>query len=90
MEIIITEHARLEAQRRQIDLELLQATVENPEQKILSERGRIVFQSKYYDNIENKEMLLRAIVAQTGDTLKVISVYKTSRIDKYWIGEEGK
>ena len=88
MEVIITEHARFEAQRRQIDLELLQAIIENPEQKVPSKRARTVFQSKYYDKIENKEMLLRAIVTQTGDTIKVISLYKTSKVDKYWIGEE--
>ena len=32
-------------------------------------------------------MLLRVIVEPAGDSLKVISVYKTSKIDKYW-GEE--
>jgi LysM repeat protein len=89
MKIIITNHARFEAQRRQIDLELAQAIVENPGQKIPSQRARIVFQNRYYDKIENKEMLLRVIVAQSGDKLKVISVYKTSKIDKYWRREEG-
>ena len=88
MKIIITNHARFEAQRRLIDLELVQAIVKNPGQKIPSQRARIVFQSKYYDKIEDKEMLLRVIVAQSGDALKVISVYKTSKIDKYWRREQ--
>ncbi len=47
----------------------------------------IVFQSKYYDKILNKEMLLRAIVELAGEDLKVISVYKTSKIDRYWVKE---
>ena len=85
---IITDHARFEAQRRQIDLELMLSTVEDPQQKVPSKGNRVVLQSKYYDKINGKEMLLRVIVELAGDTLKVISVYKTSKIDKYWIREE--
>lgn len=50
--------------------------------------GRFVIQNKCYDNITEKDMLIRVIVEDTGDTLKVISVYKTSKIGKYWIEEE--
>jgi len=64
------------------------STVENPQQKVPSKGNRVVFQSKYYDKINGKEMLLRAIVELAGDTFKVISVYKTSKIDKYWIRKE--
>lgn len=89
MELIITDHARFEAQRRHIDLEIVLSIIRGPQQKIPSRKGRAIFQSKYYDNIENKEMLLRAIVEQTGDVIKVVSIYKTSKIDKYWTkGEE--
>ena len=88
MKSIITDHARFEAQRRQIDLELMLSTVEDPQQKVPSKGNRVVLQSKYYDKINGKEMLLRVIVELAGDTLKVISVYKTSKIDKYWIREE--
>jgi hypothetical protein len=49
---------------------------------------RAVFQSKYYDIIEQKEMLLRVIAETAADTLRVISAYKTSRIEKYWMREE--
>lgn len=85
MEIIITKHARFEAQRRQIDLESVMQAIQNPQQKVLSRKNRIVYQDKYYDTIAGKEMLLRVIAEQSGDTLKVISVYKTSKIDKYWV-----
>ena len=88
MKPIITDHTRFEAQRRQIDLELMLSTVENPQQKVPSKGNRVVFQSKFYDKINGKEMLLRAIVELAGDTFKVISVYKTSKIDKYWIRKE--
>ena len=88
MELVITDHARFEARRRHIDLELALSIIQNPQQKIPSKKDRVVFQGRYHDTIENKEMLLRAIVEPSGDTIKVISLYKTSKIDKYWIREE--
>jgi hypothetical protein len=36
--------------------------------------------------IADKEMLIRVIVEPDGSTVKVISVYRTSKIDKYWTG----
>jgi hypothetical protein len=43
-------------------------------------------QSKYYDQEEKKEMLLRVIGIKTSDKFEVITVYKTSKISKYWVG----
>jgi len=34
-------------------------------------------------------MLLRVIMEPAQEALKVISVYKTSKIEKYWIREVG-
>lgn len=85
---LITEHASFEAQRRGIDLELVLSTVEHPQQKVPSIKNRFVLQNRYYDKITDKEMLLRVIVELAGSTLKVVSVYKTSKIGKYWIEEE--
>ncbi|MCX5991309.1 MAG: DUF4258 domain-containing protein [Chloroflexi bacterium] len=86
---VMTEHARFEAQRRGVDLKLVLSTIENPQQKIASKKNRFIFQSRYYDKIENKEMLLRVITEPAQEALKVISVYKTSKIEKYWIREVG-
>ena len=88
MATIITEHARFEAQRRGIDLTLVLSTVEHPQQKIPSKKKRLVLQSRYYDKMADKEMLLRVIVESAASELKVVSVYRTSKIDKYWIEEE--
>ena len=51
----------------------------------MSKKGRIIAQSKYYDKIEGKEMLLRVVAIESATHCKVVTVYKTSRIDKYWI-----
>ncbi len=82
---VITDHARFEAQRRNIDLHFVESIIESPQQKVSSRRNRIVFQSKVYDKILGKEMLMRVIVEQSGDILKVISIYKTSKIGRYWV-----
>ena len=85
MKLIITDHARFEAQRRNIDLDFIESIIENPQQKVSSRRNRVVYQSKFYDKILGKEMLLRVIAEQSGDMLKVISIYKTSKIGRYWV-----
>jgi hypothetical protein len=86
--IIITEHARFEAQRRGIDLELVRSIVEHPQQIIPAKKNRLVLQSKYHDKLEEKEMLLRVIIEPVENSQKVISVYRTSKMDKYWREEE--
>ncbi len=84
MKIIITKHADFEAERRGIKEELIKAVVENPQQKASSKKGRVIVQSKYYDEEINKEMLLRVVGIETQDKFEVVTVYKTSKISKYW------
>jgi hypothetical protein len=50
VKIIITEHARFEAQRRGIELDLALSIVEPPQEKIPSKNNRLVFQSRYYED----------------------------------------
>jgi hypothetical protein len=42
-------------------------------------------QNKYYDSVEGKEMLLRIVGIETSEKFNVITVYKTSKVVKYWI-----
>ncbi len=85
MEVEIKEHAGFEAKRRGISEELIVRVVNNPQQKVPSKKGRIIIQNKFYDNKEKKEMLLRIIGLETTEKFVVITVYKTSKISKYWI-----
>ena len=84
MNIIITEHAKFEASRRNIPEELIRSVIENPQQKLPSQKGRVIVQSKYNDEEEDKEMILRVIGIASVEDFKVITVYKTSKINKYW------
>src|SRR3972149_12157007 len=82
--IIITDHAKFEAGRRNISEELIRSVIENPQQKLPSQKGRVIVQSKYNDEKEDKEMILRVIGIASVEDFKVITVYKTSKINKYW------
>lgn len=85
MEVIIEGHASYEAERRCISEELIKAVVKNPQQKLPSKKGRVIVQNKYYDSVEGKEMLLRIVGIETSEKFNVITVYKTSKVAKYWI-----
>lgn len=85
MGIIITGHGRFEAARRDIPEGLIKSVIESPQQKLFSKKGRIILQNKYYDEIEGKEMLVRVIGIESSNEFKVITAYKTSKIDKYWV-----
>lgn len=85
MEIEIKEHAKFEVKRRGIPEEFIKFVVKNPQQKLPSKKGRVIVQNKYYDQAENKEMLLRVIGIETTEKFNVLTVYKTSKISKYWM-----
>lgn len=85
MEVIIKGHASFEAERRGISEELIKSVVKNPQQKLPSKKGRVIVQNKYYDSVEGKEMLLRIVGIETSEKFNVITVYKTSKVAKYWI-----
>ena len=84
VDVVITEHAQFEASRRNIPEELIKSAVETPQQKLSSRKGRVIVQNKYFDEVENKEMILRIVGTESAGEFKVITVYKTSKIDKYW------
>ena len=84
MDVIIKEHARFEIQRRRIEETDIITVINQPQQRTSSMKGRIVLQSKYFDKMEQKEMLLRVIGKESQEGFVVITAYKTSRIEKYW------
>ena len=84
MKIVFSEHALFELKFRQIRQEDVEHFIIYPMQKLPAKRNRIIMQGRYTDDTENKEMLLRIIGEELEDVFYVITVYKTSKIDKYW------
>ena len=83
MNFRLSNHAREEMERRGIPQILLDAVLNNPQQVVPEREGKKVYQSQV-DFGQGKIFLLRAIVADDVDPAVVITVYRTSRIEKYW------
>ena len=85
MEYRFSRHAQTEMERRKIEKDLVESILDNPEQVISEKEGRKAYQSKV--NVGSKVFLLRVIVVDDVEPAVVITVYKTSKIDKYWRAE---
>jgi uncharacterized phage-associated protein len=82
MDFVLTEHARVEAQRRQIPLAWIESTMAQPEQVMSSVNQRKVFQSRVV--ADGKQYLVRLVVEDWRQPPVVVTVYRTSKIEKYW------
>jgi hypothetical protein len=68
--------------RRRIPLAVVESVLENPQPKV-SEHGEVMcYQSKV--EINQKEYLVRVMVNEMARPAKVVTVYRTSKIRKYW------
>jgi len=85
MEYSISAHARFEMQRRGIDEEMVKQILSKPEQRFLIWGGREVYQSRL--NLAGKGYLVRVFVDKFRHGVEVITVYRTSKISKYWRSE---
>lgn len=84
MKIEISEHAWFEAGRRNISKTEIIEAVEYPDQIVESRKNRIIYQSLLTEKESNKRVLLRVVSSLYRDSCRVITVYKTTKINKYW------
>lgn len=83
-EITLSAHARWQAGRRELDEESVLAVARAPDQVIRVRDGREVRQSRRALPPDGKEYLIRVVVDLTAEEIPVITVYRTSKIDKSW------
>lgn len=82
--IVFTEHARWEMVRRGLSEVVVRKVIRHAEQIIPIRAGREIRQSRVYFKGDGKDYLVRAIVDIMGNRLTVVTVYRTSKIEKYW------
>ena len=85
MDFRLSRHAEWEMARRGIPLALVQAVMDRPEQRLADRprTGRWIHQSRL--RFEDEKMyLLRVVVAEDEHPPVIITVYRTSKIEKYW------
>jgi hypothetical protein len=82
MDFTFTPHALEQMQKRSIPLQTVLTVLDTPEQTIPVEHDRSAYQSKV--QMSDGEYLLQLIVEPDGT---VVTIYLTSRIEKYWSEE---
>lgn len=83
-EFEFTDHALIEMSRRQISEKDVKAVLANPEQTEMVRDGRAVYQSRLEMDEPPKIYLLRVFVDIDPRPPYVVTVYRTSKIEKYW------
>lgn len=83
MKYTFSSRALEELERRNIPMSLVEAVMENPQQVVVGQRQRMIYQSQVYFDT-GKLYLLRLFIDSNLDPPVVVTIYKTSKIQKYW------
>ena len=83
MKFRLSRHALEEIERRGIPRDLLDQVLQNPQQILPERDGKKIYQSQVEFG-GSKLFLLRAIVNDAVEPAVVVTVYRTSKIEKYW------
>jgi len=83
MEFTVSQHADEEMSRRRISRHSLDLLLDSPEQRIMQSDDKEILQSRFADD-NGRIYLVRAVVAVDKDPPVVVTVYRTSKIQKYW------
>ncbi|HYA02932.1 MAG TPA: DUF4258 domain-containing protein [Syntrophobacteria bacterium] len=83
MRFRFSRHALSEMERRGVSVLLVESVLQEPQQVVLAYGQTKAYQSRIEFG-EGKVYLVRAIVDETVDPPMVITVYRTSKIGKYW------
>ena len=76
------KHVLEELVKRKISHALLEQVLQSPQQKMTEPGDITCYQSRA--EIDGKQYLLRAMVNETVTPYVVVTVYRTSKISKYW------
>jgi hypothetical protein len=83
-DFVFTNHALIEMVRREISQEDVRIVLANPEQMEMVRDGRAVYQAKLDIGEPPKAYVLRVFVDIDRKPPYVVTVYRTSKIEKYW------
>jgi hypothetical protein len=83
--ISFTAHAEDNLKARSISRAEIEETILNPDREEDARPPRRVASRQYFDDLLNKEMLLRVVIEKDDECISVITLYKTSKITKYLV-----
>lgn len=82
--VVLSAHARWRAQRRGVEEAAVMEIATAPEQVMPVRPGREIRQARRRDPRSGREHVVRVIVDTSGETDTVVTVYRSSKLDKYW------
>jgi len=83
-DFVFTDHALTEMARREITQDDVKAVLASPEQMEMVREGRAVYQAKLEMDEPPKTYILRVFLDIDRKPPYVVTVYRTSKIEKYW------
>jgi Domain of unknown function (DUF4258) len=83
-DFIISSHARLQMERRGISDGVVRQVLESAEQRFQTRRGRVVLHSRALLGAPATMYLVRVVVDIDRQPAEVVTVYRTTRLSKYW------
>ncbi|MBM2815440.1 MAG: hypothetical protein HW421_2202 [Ignavibacteria bacterium] len=86
--IKLTEHASKNILEREISIEVMYDTINNPDSKLIQEDNRFIYMKLYFDEVLIEDMLLRVVLEEEINEITVVTIYKTSKIKKYIKGHK--
>jgi len=86
-EIRISNHARAQMMERGISEEMVLEIISSPQQTIQEGKEKLIFQSVKFFEADERNFLVRVFVSIIKQPNLVITVYRTSKIAKYWKDE---
>jgi Domain of unknown function (DUF4258) len=78
----ISKHAEKEMLRRQISREWVESLMEHPDQIVEAHGGLLCYQC--LSTNDGKPYLLRAVINGSVDPKKIVTIYRTTKVKKYW------
>ncbi len=78
-----TPHALQNLADREIERSVAEATLDDPEFSVPDPPARQILMRRYFDRVLQQEMLLRMIVEEAASETVVVTIYRTSQIERY-------
>ncbi|MCC7020609.1 MAG: DUF4258 domain-containing protein [Ardenticatenales bacterium] len=83
-----TPHALDGLAEREVDQSEVEWTIRQPTERAPGRNDRTVFLRRYHDRILGQEMLLVVVAEERAEEIVIITVYKTSKFNRYLRGAD--
>ena len=84
MDLIVSKHAQEQMIRRRIDYEIVLLTVSQPDQMIVDDENPAIVICQSLIKEDNQIFLLRVFVNKDKQPNIIVTLYKTTKISKYY------